>query len=300
MNSFQLTCFLTVAETLNFARSAERLNITQPAVTHQIKSLESELGVVLFNRTTHSVELTKAGALLIDDARTIVAATQRVKKRYEAAHGLDFPVLRIGCHSDGFPQELPEMLRSFAAVHPDVHVSIRMVPSLAHLYHFLEEDKIDILLALKEPDNKQKTPGIYRELVKSPMVCICSADHPFAGRTQLTMQELSEADLILYEPIKSSFFDIQIWGKLISGRDPAQLHFCESAVTAIMLAKAGYGMFLMPEIYAPKDPSLVVIPLVGSADNSFGMYYKSLKSNVFLKSFCKILKEHFACSAPAL
>ena len=294
MNSFQLTCFLTVAETLNFARSAERLNITQPAVTHQIKSLESELGTVLFNRSTHSVELTKAGFLLLDDARTIVAATQRVKKRYEAAQGREFPELCIGCHSDGFPQELPEMLRSFAAVHPDVHVSIRMAPSQAHLYRFLEEDKIDILLALKEPDGKRKVPGIYRELARSSTVGICTAGHPFAERTQLTMQELSKTALILYEPIKSSFFDIQIWGKLISGRDPAQLHFCESAVTAIMLAKAGYGMFLMPEIYAPKDPSLVVIPLVGPADNSFGMYYKSLKSNAFLKSFCKILKEHFA------
>ena len=300
MNSFQLTCFLTVAETLNFARSAERLNITQPAVTHQIKSLESELGTVLFNRSTHSVELTKAGFLLLDDARTIVAATQRVKKRYEAAQGREFPELRIGCHSDGFPQELPEMLRSFAAVHPDVHVSIRMAPSQAHLYRFLEEDKIDILLALKEPDGKRKVPGIYRELARSSTVGICTADHPFAERTQLTMQELSKTALILYEPIKSSFFDIQIWGKLISGRDPTQLHFCESAVTAIMLAKAGYGMFLMPEIYAPKDPSLAVIPLVGPADNSFGMYYKSLKSNVFLKSFCKILKEHFGSSAPAL
>ena len=294
MNSFQLTCFLTVAETLSFARSAERLNITQPAVTHQIKSLESELGAVLFNRSTHSVELTKAGFLLLDDARTIVAATQRVKKRYEAAHERDFPVLRIGCHSDGFLLELPEILKSFAAAYPDVHVFIRMAPSQAHLYNFLEEDKIDILLALKEPDNKRKTPGIYRELVKSPTVCICSADHPFAGRTQLTMQELSETDLILYEPTKSSFFDIQIWGKLMGKRDPEELHFCESAVTALMLAKAGYGIFLMPEIYAPADPSLAVIPLTGTADNSFGMYYKSLKVNACLKSFCGILKDYFS------
>ncbi len=294
MNSFQLTCFLTVAETLNFARSAERLNITQPAVTHQIKSLESELGTVLFNRSTHSVELTKAGFLLLDDARTIVAATQRVKKRYEAAQGREFPELRIGCHSDGYLQELPEILRSFAAVHPEVHVSIRMIPIQAHLYQFLEEDKIDILLALKEPDSKQKVPGIYRELAKSSTVCICSADHPLAERTQLTMQDLSKTALILYEPIKSSFFDIQIWGKLISGRDPSKLHFCESAATAIILAKAGYGMFIMPEIFAPSDPALVVIPLTGPADNSFGMYYKSLKSNAYLKSFCEILKEYFA------
>ena len=58
MNTFQLTCFMTVAETLNFARAAERLNITQPAVTHQIRSLEEELEVKLFKRTTRLVELT--------------------------------------------------------------------------------------------------------------------------------------------------------------------------------------------------------------------------------------------------
>lgn len=293
MNSFQLTCFLTVAETLNFARSAERLNITQPAVTHQIKSLESELGVALFNRSTHSVELTKAGLLLLDDARTIVATTQRVKKRYEVIHAQEFPELRIGCHSDGFLLELPEILKSFSAVYPDVHVNIRMASSQAHLYQFLMEDKIDILLSIKEPDNKRKTPGIYKELTKTSTVCICSVDHPFASRTQLTMQELSEANLILYEPTKSTFFDIQIWGKLMNGRDPADLHFCESAVTAIMLAKAGYGIFLMPEIYAPTDPSLTIIPLSGLADISFGMYYKSLKSNAFFESFCEILKKYF-------
>ena len=55
MNTFQLTCFMAVAETLNFARAAERLNITQPAVTHQIRSLEEELEVKLFKRTTRLV-----------------------------------------------------------------------------------------------------------------------------------------------------------------------------------------------------------------------------------------------------
>ncbi len=55
MNTFQLTCFLTLSETLNFAKTAEQLSVTQPAVTHQIQSLEAELGVRLFTRSTRSV-----------------------------------------------------------------------------------------------------------------------------------------------------------------------------------------------------------------------------------------------------
>ena len=72
MNTFQLECFLAVAENLNFARAAEQLNITQPAVTHQIRSLEQELNTKLFHRTTRSVSLTSAGILLMDDARQIL------------------------------------------------------------------------------------------------------------------------------------------------------------------------------------------------------------------------------------
>ena len=61
MNTFQLHCFLTVAEHLNFARAAQQLNVTQPAVTHQIRTLEAELNVKLFRRTTRTVNLTPAG-----------------------------------------------------------------------------------------------------------------------------------------------------------------------------------------------------------------------------------------------
>ena len=73
MNTFQLSCFLAVAETLSFARASEQLNITQPAVTHQIRSLESELNARLFHRTTRSVEITPAGQLFLDDAREILS-----------------------------------------------------------------------------------------------------------------------------------------------------------------------------------------------------------------------------------
>ena len=59
MNTFQLTCFLAVAHSLSFVRAAEHLNVTQPTITHQIQSLEDELGVRLFRRSTRLVELCK-------------------------------------------------------------------------------------------------------------------------------------------------------------------------------------------------------------------------------------------------
>lgn len=66
MNTVQLECYMAVAENLNFARAAEQLHITQPAVTHQINSLETELDVKLFKRTTRTVELTSRDGFFSD------------------------------------------------------------------------------------------------------------------------------------------------------------------------------------------------------------------------------------------
>lgn len=67
MNTIQLECFLSVAEHLNFSRASEELKITQPAVSHQIRSLEEELDVRLFRRTSKSVSLTQEGMLFLGE-----------------------------------------------------------------------------------------------------------------------------------------------------------------------------------------------------------------------------------------
>ena len=94
MNTIQLECFLAVSDNLNFARAAEQLHITQPAVTHQIQSLEAELNTRLFVRTTRSVELTPAGFAFISDAKDILGLTRAAKARISSSdpgHLPNFP-----------------------------------------------------------------------------------------------------------------------------------------------------------------------------------------------------------------
>lgn len=79
MNTFQLQCFLAVARNLNFAKAAEELNVTQPAVTHQIQTLEEEFNAKLFKRTTRNVELTQSGHMFINDAENVLKITDRAK-----------------------------------------------------------------------------------------------------------------------------------------------------------------------------------------------------------------------------
>ncbi len=72
MNTVQLECFISVAEHLSFSKASKVLKITQPAVSHQIQTLEEELGVKLFHRTSKSVALTEEGLLFLTDAQLIL------------------------------------------------------------------------------------------------------------------------------------------------------------------------------------------------------------------------------------
>ena len=92
MHTAQLRCFLTVADTLNFARAAERLHITQPAVTQQIKALEKELGVRLFHRSTHSVRLTEEGLLAV--MQMAIPAIKDISWSYALLAVLPFNLLK--------------------------------------------------------------------------------------------------------------------------------------------------------------------------------------------------------------
>ena len=81
MNTIQLECFIAVAEHLNFSRASEALRITQPAVSHQIQSLEEELDVKLFKRTSKSVSLTQEGIQFLPDAQLILKTALSAKER---------------------------------------------------------------------------------------------------------------------------------------------------------------------------------------------------------------------------
>ena len=94
MNTTQLECFLAVANHLNFSRAAQELHIPQPAVSHQINTLEDELGVKLFYRTSKRVRLTQAGHLFSQYAREILSLSRMSKARLK--EGQDSSVLRFG------------------------------------------------------------------------------------------------------------------------------------------------------------------------------------------------------------
>lgn len=107
MNTIQLECFLSVAEHLNFSRASEELKITQPAVSHQIRSLEEELDVRLFRRTSKSVSLTQEGMLFLPDAQLILKTALSARERLGRHEQLT--PFEIGCHNHMELRLLPKL-----------------------------------------------------------------------------------------------------------------------------------------------------------------------------------------------
>lgn len=293
MNTFQLTCFLAVAETLNFAQAAELRGITQPAITHQIHALETELNVKLFQRTTRTVKLTQEGQTFLNDARNIVMLSERAVKRFENPPYQDIRFLSIGCHIHGHLFLMADVLRRMAENYPNLHPQIQVVP-FKHLYRLLAEGDVDIIAAFQESSAK-KMPFIYKELGKVPIVGYCTADHPLAKCTHLTIADLEQEKLILHDPKKSPDNITMLQMQLMESHSPSDLFFCDSEEAAITLAQAGYGIAFLPGTHISRTPPLVRIPIDGLAPLSFGLYYKSLSGKPMLKDFVRFSTEilHF-------
>ncbi|WP_294561172.1 LysR family transcriptional regulator [uncultured Traorella sp.] len=288
MNTFQLLCFLTVAETLNFARAAEQLHVTQPAVTQQIHSLERSLNVKLFKRTTRSVKLTEEGRIFIHDAKQIVALTQRAMKRFENPNDEQLQFLSIGCHSYIYLFLLPPVLKRLIERHPALHPRLHVVP-FAHLYRFLEEDDVDLIIGFKESSAK-KINANYREIAKIPLVCVMPLGHPLSGKKTVTIEDMRKEKIILLDPAKAQDDIVRLQGKLMDGRPFSDFYFCETAEAVFSLVQAGIGIAITPKLVSP-DMALTYVPVSGNNDLSFGIYYKSVQSNVLIKDFMTLMKE---------
>ncbi len=291
MNTFQLNCFLAVASTLNFARAAEQMNVSQPAITHQIKSLESELNTRLFQRSTRSVRITAEGLAFLNDAKNIVAISEQAVNRFNNPSEHEIKRFQIGCSSYFQLSLFPPILRELSNRYPYLHPQIHVVPH-KQLYPLLEDEQLDVILSIREEHNK-KNNMIYKELQSCPIVGLCEAGSYLAEADVVDMEMLSKEPLIFYDPANAVPEVADLQWKLSEGRKVSSLHFCESTEAAMLLTGSGYGVSILPEVFVPPEHDLVKLHLKDTVMLSFGLYYKSFQGNAPLKSFIQLMSQTF-------
>ncbi|MEV0186511.1 LysR family transcriptional regulator [Streptomyces sp. NPDC050625] len=187
----QLQCFVAVAEELNFTRAAERLHLSQSTVSATVRTLEKELRVRLFLRSSKHVALTSEGAALLPEAHAAISAVLNAEEAVRRTGRALGGTLTIGATGAALAIDFPQLLRTFHTAHPDVAVRLRSSSgdSAARLIRQLLVGKIDVaLLALT-----QMPPSgvVARKVAEYPLVLVVPEVHRLAGRTSASLREVT-------------------------------------------------------------------------------------------------------------
>ena len=290
LNTTQLECFLAVANSLNFSRAAERLRLTQPAVSHQIGSLEDELGVKLFIRNSKSVRLTQEGYLYVQYAGEILRLFNVSKGRLRASMEETQRVLGIGCRST---LELRPLTRALGKLRSTDERGF--IPSLRVVQHetlenLLYDAEIQVMPAFRESAPKR---AVYRELTLCSIVYAVPEASPLAGRESVSVSELLSADgsLAISRPDTGPRRVIALQNQLIGARDQGSIIFCESAEVQGSVVACGFAGAVMADTPGIRLPGVAYIPVEGEAPVSYGVAYMPDELTPLLRSFLRILEE---------
>jgi DNA-binding transcriptional LysR family regulator len=296
VNIFQLNCFLAVANYLSFGKAAQSLNISQPAITHQIKTLEEELNVKLFNRSTRLVELTLEGQAFVSDAKSMVSIAERAKMRFQNPEERPLPVLTIGGSSYHNLACLASSLRQLSDSVENLHPRLQ-VASHDQLFHMLENDSLDMVFEIG--DDTPSKGIVYRPLCTSAIVCVCHRQSGLAESGNISPELLRQEKLILCDPLSLSPKVAEMQWKLAEGRNPADIHFSSSVDASMVMALAGFGAAILPEVLVPPGDALTKIAISDSPIVPLGIFYKAHPGDDILRQFVQIARKNFQEISPS-
>jgi DNA-binding transcriptional LysR family regulator len=241
-----LRYFVAVAEALSFRRAAERLRVSQPALSKQIRDLEEEWNARLFDRNTAGVRLTDAGVMLVDEARAILAHAERlgtlVRGAADGRHGR-LTIGNIGSLTAGF---LPASLTAFHAKYPGVDVSLIELRSREQRAALLSGR---IQIGLFGGPATPTDPDFEQVLVaQSPLRAFLSRQHRLARRPRIALEDLEPERLLAVtsEPGASGHVDT-IRALFVSrGLRPPPIKVVDSLESLLALIASDQGLSIIP------------------------------------------------------
>jgi DNA-binding transcriptional LysR family regulator len=241
-----LRYFVAIAEERSFSRAAERLWVSQPGLSSQTRRLEAELGIQLFVRHTRGVDLTDAGELFLDRARTVlVAADDALALGGELQAGLVGSV-RLGLADEAHAVATPGLLAAFGREHPDVELSVVMSYTGA-LLRDLREGRLDAVIA---PSAFASAELRSLLIASEPWAVLVADGHRLAGPGPISAEALRGEAIIVTghrdgagsdRVVSELLNDLGISSMLVPGGPGPALHAAVAAGDALALGSAPTG-----------------------------------------------------------
>lgn len=256
--------FVTVAEERHFGRAAARLHMAQPPLSQQIRRLEAELGVTLFERTTRRVDLTAAGTAYLARARAILAEVDGAAEEARRVAAGVVGRIAIGCVGSATYSLLPDLSRRLAEELPGVDFAFHGEMLVAEQVEALREGRIDLALLRPPVGDGSLTVTPLRE---ERLVVAVPLRHRLATRRWLRVGDLAGSDLIVHSAgRRSAMYDVVRALFAEAGLAPHIRHEVGETSTLVTLVSGGLGVAIVPEpVRALALSGVVFVPLARPA-----------------------------------
>ncbi len=262
----QLRTLLAIAETRNFTRAAERVHLTQAAVSAQIKTLEAETGVPLFARVNKKVFLTEAGELLVRRAERLLKAHDEALLALKELGDAERGRLRIGTASTmASNEQLPTILAELKRAYPKAQVTVRRATSAEIVAQILQNDLDVGLVSLPVEANDIRAEVLQRDR----LVAIVQPAHPLAHQRSISPLQLAAEPLILGEQGGNTRRLIDLFFEK-SGVRPQVVMELGSNTSIKRMVEHGLGVSLLPRSSVREEMKagkLIALPVRGFKDN---------------------------------
>ncbi|MDP9869466.1 MULTISPECIES: LysR family transcriptional regulator [Streptosporangium] len=289
MERRDIEIFLTLAEELHFARTAERLGVSGARVSQTIKQLERRFGVALFQRTSRQVTLTPVGSALREDVQ---AGYQRIQegiaKAIAAGRGFS-GILRVGFSSPLVGEAIMAAAEAFRTRHPDCEVRIREV-HLSDAFGALRTDELDLQVTELPVQETDLSSG--PALLRDPRVLAVSSGHPFARRDSVTVEDLARDTVLVPADAPEYLLDALIPAQAPSGRPIQREQILTSRQELLTLVSGGAGMAVVGSQATRYHarPDIVYVPIADLPPIEYGPVWPVGGQTSRVRSFTTLLR----------
>jgi len=258
-----LRYFLAVAEASHFTKAAAQLHLTQPTLSHQIRQLEGQLNLQLFDRIGRRIKLTAAGELLLPHARRVFRELEEAQSALGELHGLKRGELKVGIIQTINACVIPEIVSRFSAAHPGLRITCNEM-FVDEVESGLESGKLDLGISF--------LPTMHATLEGEPLftedlVLVVPAGHRFTRQRSVNVRELADVPLVL---LAGKFCTRQLIERAFAEAEVRpEVRVEMSSIESILLTirESGLPSILPSLALCQRDRGLVAVPITKPRPN---------------------------------
>jgi LysR family transcriptional regulator, transcription activator of glutamate synthase operon len=294
----QLRYVVAVANHRHFTRAAASIPVAQPALSHQVKLLETELGAELFERSRGGVRLTEAGEIFVARARRALAEVEAARAEIASFRGLTTGRLVVGAMQALAGLELPRLLAAFHARYPGIEVSLRE-DSTRDMFAMVARGEIDLAIAALDVGRPADVDAL--PLVSEPVLMAVPAAHPLAREESVTLERFRDETFVFFRP-GSGLRTVTERAAAQAGFTPRAAFETGSLDRMLALVSEGLGVALLPAstVRGARSPGVAVLAVSPPIERTVGAAWRAGQRHTPATSaFLALLREHASQPGPS-